>query len=56
MKRLWNHIKCLLGDHDWTCKAAQGIKPQDHELNNGLAGFWEYATMYCSRCKKVYRS
>lgn len=43
--RLWGH-------HDWTCAAAEGIPATPEQLKGGLAGFWDYATMYCKRCGK----
>lgn len=30
----------------------QGIKPTEAEVDAGMAGFREYAKMYCSICKK----
>lgn len=48
--RVWSWIRCLLGDHDWTSKAAQGVKPSADELRDGLAGFERYAQMFCARC------
>jgi len=51
-KQLWY---CqLLGSHDWTCAAKEGIPPTQEQLQGGLVGFWEYAKMYCRRCPKVY--
>lgn len=49
---LWR-LRCLLGDHDWTCKAEQGIRPTKKELEDPLAGFAEYSKMYCKNCGKV---
>lgn len=45
-------LACLIGNHDWTCKSAQGIKPTDEELAGGVDGFWRYARVYCARCGK----
>ncbi len=42
-----------MGDHDWTCKAEQGIKPTKGQSDMGIAGFWAYATMYCKHCGKI---
>lgn len=39
----------ILGDHQWTSKADQGIKPSREELESSQ-GFWKYARVYCSRC------
>ena len=46
----------ILGDHDWTSKAQEGIKPNPPKTSNVnviLADFGEYAKMYCKRCGKV---
>jgi hypothetical protein len=50
MKRLLGRLLCLIGDHDWTCKASQGIQPSADEVRDGYAGFLRYAAMYCARC------
>ena len=54
-------LLCLIGDHDWTCRAAQGLKPLLEDMpkkgdneKTTLAKFRRYATMYCKRCYKVY--
>ncbi len=49
MKKFLRKLNCLLGNHKWTCKAEQGIKPIKGE------DFWEYAIMYCLYCKKISR-
>jgi hypothetical protein len=52
--RQW--INChLLGDHDWTCAAEEGIPPTHFQRHGGLAGFMDYAKMYCRACGKVYK-
>jgi len=44
----------IIGFHDWTCKADQGIQPTKEEAENiSGKGFWLYAAMYCKRCNKV---
>jgi hypothetical protein len=48
-------LSCLIGNHDWTSAAQQGIPPTDKQVADGVAGFWDYATMYCSHCKHVYK-
>jgi len=54
MKKIWEWILChCLGDHDWTCAAIKGIKPNKYQLTQGVAGFYNYATMYCDRCGKI---
>ena len=47
MKKLLQKLNCFLGNHKWTSKAEQGIKPQKAEK------FWEYAIMYCENCEKI---
>lgn len=48
---LWN---CWFWqNHDWTCAAEQGIEPTPKQLADGVAGFYDYATMYCKRCGTV---
>lgn len=43
----------VLGDHDWTCAAKEGIPATQRQLNKGMAGFYSYATMYCKHCKTI---
>jgi len=45
-------IKQFFCNHDWTCKAEQGIAP-DPLAPKSLQAFYEYATMYCSKCGKI---
>ena len=45
---------CLIGDHDWTCDAEEGISPTKEQVELGATGFWLYAKMYCKRCRKMY--
>ncbi len=59
MNKFLGWLSChILQDHDLTCKAQEGIKP-DPPLGEGMdlimADFREYAKMYCKRwkCKKV---
>lgn len=54
LRRLLSWVRCLIGDHDWTCAAAQGIKPSPAQTAN-LMGFYDYAKMYCSRCRRLSR-
>jgi len=46
----------LLGLHDWTCAAIEGIAPTKDQLDTGAKGFLDYAKMYCRRCGVVYKS
>jgi hypothetical protein len=45
----------LLGDHDWTCNAGENIPATPAQLKGGVAGFMDYAQMWCRRCGKVYQ-
>jgi hypothetical protein len=48
---MWHWIEChILGNHDWTCAAGEGIPPTDEQLHGGIEGFYSYAKMYCKRC------
>ena len=50
IKRFW----CLVGSHEWTCKAREGIEPTTQELASAFAvGFKSYSAMYCKHCGKV---
>jgi hypothetical protein len=51
--RFLNWLRCFLGHHDWTCAAAEGVKPTPAQLAGGMAGFKDYATMYCKRCGRI---
>jgi len=42
---------CGLFLHKWTSAAEEGIKPTEAQLNGGIEGFYDYATMYCRICK-----
>jgi hypothetical protein len=50
MKKLYGWFLCFNGLHDWTCAAAEGVKPTQAQLDAGLDGLLDYATMYCRRC------
>ena len=45
---MWRKFKCLIGEHDWTCRAEEGIKPDVTAEN-----FIYYATCYCKHCRKL---
>jgi hypothetical protein len=47
-------ILCFMGEHDWTSAADQGEEPTPEQLAAGVAGFWDYARMYCKHCDKTY--
>ena len=57
LKKLRGKFLCLIGDHDWTGKALEGIPP-DEEVRrlakvDPVAGFKKYSEMYCKRCRKI---
>lgn len=54
IKKFFQWLSCLTGDHDWTCAAEQGIKATPEQLKD-IDGFWDYATMYCNRCGHQYK-
>lgn len=51
--KLLDKFICFIGSHDWTCAAAEGIKPTQQQIDAGMPGFQNYATMYCKRCGRV---
>lgn len=55
MAKFWTWLRChVLQDHDWTCRAEQGIPPDPAKVKaNPMGYFWEYAQGYCSRCGKL---
>ncbi len=54
MRKLIDWFLCfVVGDHDWTSAVNEGFKPTPKQLNDGVAGFNDYAKMYCSRCGKL---
>lgn len=44
---------CGFFGHDWTSSAMQEKPPTKEQINNGVDGFYDYATMYCKRCGHV---
>jgi len=40
----------MMGMHNWTSKAQEGIKPSLIQTNAGVEGFFDYAKMYCKDC------
>lgn len=44
-------LKQFFCQHDWTCKAEQGIPPPEGKKD--LLGFYEYAAAYCIKCGKI---
>lgn len=60
MKKLIHKFLCFIGDHEWTCKAAEGIKPSGFEIPQDddsqtllMLRFHTYAAMYCEHCKQT---
>ena len=57
IKKLWGKFLCLIGDHEWTGDALEGIPPSEEVLElakkDPLAGFRQFSKMYCKRCGKV---
>ena len=49
LAKLW----CWLTTHNWTCAANEDIPPTADQLKD-VAGFHDYAKMYCKRCGYVY--
>jgi len=41
----------MLGDHNWTSAVQENIKPTPEQLSS-VAGFFDYAKLYCKDCKK----
>lgn len=54
MKINFSKILCFSG-HDYTCAASEGIMPTKQQMDFGVAGFSDYAKMYCKRCGYVYK-
>ena len=51
MKKIIRWFMChVMNDHTWTCKAEEGIKPNESEMT--IEGFKSYAKMYCKHCRK----
>ena len=50
-------IGCLLGFHNWTCKAQEGIAPTYEMFEHDIAAeFREYAWPYCKHCGRKMRA
>ena len=56
MKIILTKIKCFFAGHDWVSLAIENIPATQGQLDRGVEGFYEYATMYCKSCGKVYRA
>lgn len=54
LKKINKFIDCkILGLHNWTSAAEEGIKPTKEQLEYGTAGFFDYAKMYCKDCGHI---
>jgi len=54
LKKISAFIDCkILGIHNYTSAAAEGIPPTEAQLNSGTDGFFDYAAMYCKDCGHV---
>ena len=52
--KIMRRLSCLLGDHEWTCKAEEGIKPDPKKVEADPLGYFaEYSKMYCKHCSAV---
>lgn len=51
IKKILQWFACKLGSHDWTCAAGENIPPTKEQLEGGIEGFYDYATMYCRHCR-----
>jgi len=54
IKKWWGKFLCLIGDHEWTGDALEGIPPSAEVMDlagkDPLAGFKKFSAMYCKRC------
>ena len=48
---MFDWLKCLLGDHDWTCDADKGVPPPDLDTETVQRDFYRYARPWCNRCR-----
>ena len=54
MSKLLGRFLCLIGNHAWTCRAAEGIPVDDARIAADWLAYWDvFATTYCRRCHKV---
>lgn len=51
LKLWWNCT--LMGNHNWTSAAEQGIKATQRQIDGGVDGFHDYAKMYCTDCGEM---
>ena len=55
IKKILRRIRCFFLGHIYTCDAMEGIAATEEQLKDGLDGFFDYATMYCGHCGKVFK-
>ena len=55
LKYVWCKTVCAVNGHDLTCAATEGQDPTPEQLARGVAGFFEYAKLYCKRCGYEYK-
>jgi len=56
MGRFYDRFLCLIGDHEYTSKTEQGIKPNPEKMKRNPVGyFFEFTRMYCLRCGHVWK-
>ena len=54
LERIVKSFVCFFtGGHSWTSKAMEGIPPTSEQIDNGVAGFYDYAEMYCGKCGRI---
>jgi len=54
LKSLKIFFNCkLMGSHSWTSAAGEGKPPTSKQIEDGVDGFIDYATMYCKDCGKI---
>ena len=49
-RRVCRRVECWMGLHHWTCAAQLGIPATKEQLAGGVAGFYDYARMFCEDC------
>ena len=42
----------IMGAHNWTSAAMENKEPTPEQLARDVAGFYDYAKMYCKDCKQ----
>ena len=55
IKKIIAKVCCFFVGHEFTCNHQKGIAVTEEQLKAGVKGFFDYATMYCDRCGKVFK-